>query len=79
MAGRIYQIRPQKSYLVGHPSWSRLNEHRPYPRCGEAEATFSHVILCYQSTSYHRDCLLHSLSDVGPDSPLWTAKNLLLA
>jgi len=29
--------------------------------------------------AHHRECLLQGLSDVGPDSPLWTAKDLLLA
>jgi len=79
MAGRIHQLRAQKSYLATHPSWSRINEPRHCPRCGEEEETFSHPILCCQSTSYHRERLLQGLSDVGPDSPLWTDKNLLLA
>ena len=26
MAGRIHQMRPQKSYLTAHPSWSRLDD-----------------------------------------------------
>jgi len=79
MAGRIHQMRPQKSYLAAHPSWSRVEEPRHWPRCGEEEETFRHAILRCQSTSYHRDLLLQGPSDVGPDSPLWSDKELLLA
>jgi len=79
MAGRIYQMRAQKSYLAAHPSSSRVNEPRHCPRWGEEEETFSHAILRCQSTSYHRGRLLQGLSDMGPDSPLWSDKELLLA
>jgi len=79
MAGRIHQLRAQKSYLTAHPSWSRVDEPRHCPRCGEVEETFSHAILRCQSTSYHRDRLLQGLSDVGPDSPLLSDKEPLLA
>jgi len=79
MAGRIHQMRAQKIYLPTHPSWSRVDEPRHCPRCGEEEETFSHAILRRQSTSYHRERLLQGLSDVGPDSPLGSDKQLLLA
>jgi len=79
MAGRIHQMRAQKSYLAAHPSWSRVDEPRHCPRCGEEEETFSHARLRCQSTSYHRERLLQGFSDVGPDSPLWSDKQLLLA
>jgi len=79
MAGRIHQMKALKSYLAAHPSWSSVDEARHCLRCGEEEETFSHAILCCQSTSYHRERLLQGLSDVGPDSPLWSDKRLLLA
>jgi len=79
MAGRIHQMRAQKSYLAAHPSWSRVDEPRHCPRCGEEEATFSHAIPRCQSTSYHRARRLQGLSDVGRDSPLGSNKELLLA
>jgi len=72
-------MRAQKRYLIAHSSWSRLDEIRHCPRCGEEEATFSHAILCCQSTSYHREYLLQGLSSLGLDSPLWSSKELLLA
>jgi len=70
MAGHIHQMRAQKRYLAAHPSWSRVEEPRHCPRCGEEEETFSHAILRCQSTSCHRERLLQGLSNVGPDSPL---------
>jgi len=79
MASRIHQMRAQKSYLAAHPSWSRTDDPRHCPRCGEEEETFSHAILRCKSTSYHRERLLQGLSDMGPDSPLWSDKQLLLA
>jgi len=79
MAGRIHQMRAQKSYLTAHPSWSSINEPRHCPSCAKEEETFSHAMLRCLSTSYHRERLLQGLSDMGLDSPLWTDKNLLLA
>jgi len=79
MAGRIHQMRAHKRYLAAHPSWSRLDDPKHCPRCGEEEETFSHAILCCQSTYLHRERLLQGITSVGPDSPLWTSKNLLLA
>jgi len=78
MPGRIHQMRGQKSYLAAHPSWSKGDEPRHCPRCGEEQETFSHAILRCQSTSYHRERLLQGLSDMGPDSPLWSDKQRLL-
>jgi len=79
IAGRIHQMRAQKSYLAAHPAWSSLDIPKHCPRCGEEEETFSHGILRCQSPSFHREPLLQSLTSVGPDSPLWTDKDLLLA
>jgi len=79
IAGRIHQMRAQKSYLAAHPSWSSLDDPKHGPRCGEEDETFSHAILRCQSTFFHRDRLLQGLTSVGPDSLLWTTKDLLLA
>jgi len=79
MAGRIHQMRAQKSYRAAHPSWSRVDEPRYCPRCGEEVETFSHAILRCESTSSYRERLLQGLSDVGSDSPLWPDEQLLLA
>jgi len=72
-------MRGQKTYLATHPSWSSLGELKHCPRCSEEEETLSHAILCCQSTSFHRKRLLQGLTSVGPISPLWTSKDLLLA
>ena len=70
VAGRIHQMRAQKSYLAAYPSWSRVLEPRHCPRCGDEDETFSHAILCCPSTANKRERLLQGLSDVGPESPL---------
>jgi len=79
IAGRIHQMRAQKSYLAAHPSWSNSHIPKHCPMCGEEEETFSHAILRCQSTSFHRGHLLQGFTSVGLDSPLWTSKDLLLA
>jgi len=79
MAGRIHQMRPQKSYLTAHPSWSRLDDPKHCPRCSEEKESFSHAILHCQSTSFYRERLLQGITSVGPDSPLWISKDLLMA
>ena len=79
MAGRIHQMRAQKSYLAAHPSWSNPLGPKHCPRCGNEDETFSHAILRCTSTSDTRERLLQGLSDVGPESPLWSSKTLLLA
>jgi len=79
IAGRIHLMRGQKSYLAAHPSWSSLGELKHCPRCSEEEETLSHAIRRCQSTSFHREPLLQGLTSVGPDSPLWTCKDPLLA
>ena len=45
MAGRIYQMRAQKSYLAAYPSWFDLSPSKLYPLCGDEQETFSHAVL----------------------------------
>ena len=45
MAGRIYQMRSQKSYLAVHPSWFNADDSPLCPLCGDEPETFSHAIL----------------------------------
>jgi len=78
MAGRIYQMRVQRSYLAAHTLCSWLAVLRQCPRSGEEEETFSHAILHCQSTSCHREHLLQGLSWVGPVSSVWLSGGLLL-
>ena len=79
MAGRIHQMRAQKSYLAANPPSYRVLEPRHCPRCGNEDETFSHAILRCPSTADKREHLLQGLSDVGPESPLWSSRPLLLA
>ena len=69
MAGRIHQMRAQKSYLAAHPSWSHALEPKHCPRCGNKDETFSHILRC-PSTASQRERLLLGLFDVGLESPL---------
>jgi len=45
IAGRIHQMRAQKSYLAAHPSWSSPGATHLCPLCGEEQEAFSHAIL----------------------------------
>src|SRR5437879_10695871 len=80
MAGRIHQMRAQKSYLVAHLSWSDgLAPTKLCPRCGEEEETFTHAILRCPARAVQRDCLLQGVTALAPAAPLWSSPNLLLA
>ena len=80
MAGRIHQMRAQKSYLVAHPSWSDgLAPTKLCPRCGEEEETFTHAILRCPARAVQRERLLQGVTDLAPDAPIWYSPNLLLA
>ena len=46
MAGRIHQMRTQKSYLATHPYWTSSDASRLCPLCGEEQESFSHAVLC---------------------------------
>ena len=70
MAGRIHQMRAQKSYLTAHPSWSRVLESKHCSRYGNENEIFSHAILRCPSTSTECERLLQGLTNVGPESPL---------
>jgi len=77
IAGRIHQMRAQKSYLATHHSWSSPDASRFCPRCGEEQETFSHAILRCAAKAAARSRHLQDLS-VGPDySPLWSSVSLL--
>ena len=58
MAGRIYQIRDQKSYVAVHSFLSFSGVSHLCPLCREEQETFSHTILRFlakaASRSRHR-------------------------
>ena len=79
MAGRIHQIRSQKSYLAAHPSWFNAHDSMLCPLCGDEPETFSHAILRCPAKASARARHLQGVSSVGQDAPLWSSSSLLLS
>ena len=77
VAGRIHQMRAGKSYLAAHPTWRSPHADTSCPRCGLKPETFEHAILSCPSRQHSRSRLLHCVTDVGPEAPLWTSLPLL--
>jgi len=73
VAGRIHQMRAGKSYLAAHPTWRSPDADTSCPRCGLEPETFEHAILSYPSRQHSRSRLLHGVSHVGPEAPLWSS------
>jgi len=77
VAGRIYQMRAGKSYLAAHPTWRFPDANTSCPRCGLEPETFEHAILSCLSRQHSRSRLLHGVTDLGPEAPLWSSLPLL--
>jgi len=77
VAGRIHQMRGGKGYLAAHPTWRSPDADTSCPRCGLDPETFKHAILSYPSRQHSRSRLLHGVTDVGPEVPLWSSLPLL--
>ena len=78
MAGRIHQMRSQKSYLAAHPSWFYAHNSTLCPICGDEPETFSHAILRCPAKASARARHLQGISSVDQDAPLWSSSSLLL-
>jgi len=77
VAGRIHQMRAGKCYLAAHPTWRSPNAETSCPRCGLEPETFEHAILSSPSRQHSRSRLLHGVTSVDPEAPLWTSLPLL--
>jgi len=77
VAGRIHQMRARKSYLAAHPTWRSPEADTSCPRCGLEPATFEHAILSCPSRQQSRSRLLHGVTSVDPEAPLWNSLPLL--
>jgi len=77
VVGRIHQMRAGKSYLAAHPTWRSPDADTSCPRCGLEAETFEHAILSCRSRQHSRSRLLHSVTNVGPEAPLWSSLPLL--
>jgi len=77
MAGRIHQMRAGKSYLAAHPTLRSPDADTSCPRCGLEPQTCEHAIITCPSRQGARSPLLHSITSVGQDAPLWSSLPLL--
>jgi len=77
VAGRIHQMRAGKSYLATHPTWKSPDANTSCPCCGLEPETFEHAILSCPSRQHSRSRLLHGVTNVGPEAPLWSSLPLL--
>ena len=77
VAGRIHQMRAGKGYLATHPTWRSPDPDTSCPRCGLESQTFKNAILSCPSRQHSRLRLLHGVTDVGLDAPLWSSLPLL--
>ena len=77
VAARIHQIRAGKSSLADHLTWRSPDADTSSPRCGLKPETFVHTILSCPVRHHSRSRLLHGVTDVGPEAPLWTSLPLL--
>ena len=77
IAGRIHQMRARKSYLAAHPTWWSPDADTSCPRSGLEPETFEHAILSCPSRQHSRSRVLHGVTDVGPEAPLWSSLPLL--
>ena len=77
VAERIHQMRAGKIYLAAHPTWKSHDADTSCPRCGLEPETFEHAILSCPSRQQSRSRLLHGVTDVGPEAPLWSSLPLL--
>jgi len=77
VAGRIHQMRAGKSYLAAHLTWRSPDAGGSCPRCGLEPETFEHAILSCPSGQHSRSRLLHGVTEVGPEAPLWSSLPLL--
>jgi len=77
IAARIHQMRAGKCYLTAHPTLRSANGDTSCPGCSLEPETFEHAILTCPSRQGTRSCLLHGVSSIGQDAPLWSTLPLL--
>jgi len=76
-AGHIHKMRAGKSYLAAHPSWRAPEADTSCP-CGSLEPErFEYTILACPCRQDARARLLHGITSVGQEAPLWSSLPLL--
>jgi len=69
-AGRIHQMRANKSYLKAQTDWSNQDQDPKCPRCEEELETMSHVVKC-PALKGARMSINPKALDIVSESPLW--------
>ena len=77
VAGRIHQMRANKSYLTALPSWWSELPNVTSPRCGSASQSFTHTILHGPKRSQETTLLLGEVTSLDEGSPLWSSVPLI--
>jgi len=77
VAGRIHQMRAGKGYLAALRTWRSPDVDTSCPGSGLEPETFEHAILSCPSRQYSRSRLLHGVTDVDSEGPLWSSLPLL--
>jgi len=72
MAGRIHQMRANKSYLKAQKDWSNQDKDPHCDRCRQADQTFRHIITdCPALASPFRHGKDPEIFNIGRESMLW--------
>ena len=69
-AGRIYQMRANKSYLKAQTDWSNQDQDPKCQRCKEESETMPHIVKCPTFEGARANMNPKAL-DINPESPLW--------
>jgi len=77
ISGRIHHIRACTTYLPAHPTLRSPDADTPCPHYGLEPETFTHASLSCPARQHARLGLLHGLTGVGHQDPLWTSLPLL--
>ena len=71
-------MRSRKSDLKAHPNWGILDPNKTCPSCLQEDETFVHAILSCPVKAQQRSCYLPDVVSVGPESDVWTSKDLTM-
>ena len=71
-------MRSGKSYLRAHPNWGILDPDKTCPLCLQGDETFTHAILSCPQKVQQRSRHLPDAVSVGPESDIWTCKDLTM-
>jgi len=73
IAVRIHELRAGKGYLPAHPTWRSPDATTSCPSSRLEPEPFQHAILTCPSRQGAQSRLLHDVSSIGQDAPLWSS------